>query len=347
MLILSLTDETPFGERIMSKIRIKFIYRLVITAIFLIGCSKISDRPEKSDFFNLAPPGDTAVVFAQGIVSSINHEHSRITFSNDGTKLLWAVIPVDSNYRKTGGNQFKPDEQNIWISELISGKWIAPAIFEFTKESGGSGPVFSGNGKEFFYRSPKPNVNPHIKPKPSQIWKVDYSEKGWGKPVKVNNLIPVNENKTYMSFCFAENGNLYFDYGGPNSVGEWSWDIYFSKYNGGDYCVPVKLESGINDGDINWCPWIAPDESYIIYSSHRDGEKGQGDLYINFRDHNGIWSQPIHMEPAVNSEMQERFPSVSPDGKYLFFARNVPDTFSDIYWVDAKIIEELKPKELK
>lgn len=31
----------------------------------------------------------------------------------------------------------------------------------------------------------------------------------------------------------------------------------------------------------------------------------------------------------------------SPDGKYLFFHRN-----NDIYWVDAEIIDDLKPKEL-
>jgi hypothetical protein len=31
---------------------------------------------------------------------------------------------------------------------------------------------------------------------------------------------------------------------------------------------------------------------------------------------------------------------VSPDGKYLFFALN-----EDIYWVDIKAIEKLRPRE--
>jgi hypothetical protein len=34
------------------------------------------------------------------------------------------------------------------------------------------------------------------------------------------------------------------------------------------------------------------------------------------------------------------------DGKYMFFSRENYGTL-DIYWVDAKIIEELRPKELK
>jgi hypothetical protein len=33
---------------------------------------------------------------------------------------------------------------------------------------------------------------------------------------------------------------------------------------------------------------------------------------------------------------------LSPDGKYLFFSAG-----GDIYWVSAKIIEDLRPKELK
>jgi Tol biopolymer transport system component len=37
---------------------------------------------------------------------------------------------------------------------------------------------------------------------------------------------------------------------------------------------------------------------------------------------------------------------VTPDGKYLFFAKFMNGNVN-IYWVDAEIIEKLKPKELK
>ena len=39
-------------------------------------------------------------------------------------------------------------------------------------------------------------------------------------------------------------------------------------------------------------------------------------------------------------------PYVTPDGKYIFFNSGRNGNW-DIYWVDAKIIEELKPEELK
>ena len=153
-----------------------------------------------------------------------------------------------------------------------------------------------------------------------------------------------SSGKTFMSFCFSGNGNLYFDYGGPDETGEWLWNIYFSEFHNGKFLAPIKMGNRINGDETSWCPWIAPDESYIIYSSYRSDEYGNGDLYINFRKKNGDWSAPINMGKRVNTAMQERFPSVSPDGKILFFARNRMRTFSDIFWVDAKIIEELKPK---
>jgi hypothetical protein len=49
--------------------------------------------------------------------------------------------------------------------------------------------------------------------------------------------------------------------------------------------------------------------------------------------------------------MSAGMPFVSPDGKFLFFTAAEPGQStgpgpgkSDIYWVSAKILEELKPK---
>ena len=53
------------------------------------------------------------------------------------------------------------------------------------------------------------------------------------------------------------------------------------------------------------------------------------------------------MGGKINTDKYERFPSVSPDGKFLFFGRNMPETFGDIFWVDAKVIEDLKPDQFK
>ncbi len=77
----------------------------------------------------------------------------------------------------------------------------------------------------------------------------------------------------------------------------------------------------------------------MIFSSNRDRpDSVRGcDLFISFRKE-GKWQLPIKFGPEINSDMIERFPYVSPDGKYLFFVRG----FGDIYWIDAAIIEKMK-----
>ena len=97
-------------------------------------------------YFGQTLPGMTPELFAPGIISTGHHEHSRIEFSKDGSRMFWAVIPVDTNYKTTGTSPFKRDEQTIWYSMIIDGEWAKPAIFKLTQRSGGSTPVFFADG---------------------------------------------------------------------------------------------------------------------------------------------------------------------------------------------------------
>jgi Tol biopolymer transport system component len=50
------------------------------------------------------------------------------------------------------------------------------------------------------------------------------------------------------------------------------------------------------------------------------------------------------MGEDINSEKYDYCPILSPDGKYLFFSSSRSGN-GDIYWVDAKIIEEFKQND--
>jgi hypothetical protein len=85
-------------------------------------------------------------------------------------------------------------------------------------------------------------------------------------------------------------------------------------------------------------PYVAPDESFLLFvryamPKHIDGGKG---LYISFKDKAGSWTQ------AKNTNILGSLPKFTPDGKYFLFSRG-----GDIYWVDAKVIKDLKPKDIK
>ncbi len=316
-------------------------------SLFLVFNSTLlgnSDSKANALFAGMEIPRARAMTFAPGLVSTMHHEHSRLNFSKDGKTLIWAVIPIDRDPQKNKKPVYRTHDQSLWFSKIQSNRLTKPAILDYVKISGGFSPAFSVDGKRLYYKTSVPDADPRIRPKPSQQWSVSYEGDRWGDAKKIPKLIPSTKNRASMSLCFAQNGTLYFDLGGPRSTGQWEWHILKSEYQNGHYLTPVKLDPVVNgtDNELSWCPWIAPDESYIIYSSSRSGELGNGDLYINFRKGDGTWSKAINMGPRVNSKYQERFPSVSPDGRLLFFARKVEESYSDFYWIDATIIKELK-----
>ena len=127
-----------------------------------------------------------------------------------------------------------------------------------------------------------------------------------------------------------------------------NYGIYRSKLIRGKYTKPEALPNSINmaGGILNWTPFIDPNDSYIIFSSNRAGEFGEGDLYISFHDSSAdTWSEPINMGEPINTGAQERLPGVSPDGRYLFFTRWTPDHNQDVFWVSANIINRLRKQE--
>ncbi len=123
------------------------------------------------------------------------------------------------------------------------------------------------------------------------------------------------------------------------------FDIYRTIYSNGWYKQAERLGDEVNSDSWDIYPYIAPDESYILFSSNRPGGAGGQDLYISLRNQDGTWTPAIDMGPVVNSDRDEMFPFVSADGKILFFARSFAvekdRQFCDVYWVDGRVIEEL------
>ncbi len=135
--------------------------------------------------------------------------------------------------------------------------------------------------------------------------------------------------------------------------GTYVWDdfknenaIRISTVKEGKRQAPIKMGPMVNAGKSTAHPFIATDESYLIWDSERDGGYGKSDLYISFRQKDGSWGAAINMGDKVNSDKGDTYASVTPDGKYILFNRRIDsDTDNtDIYWVDAQIIEQLRPK---
>lgn len=127
--------------------------------------------------------------------------------------------------------------------------------------------------------------------------------------------------------------------------------IRISRVSDGVRQEPEVMGDWINTGKWTAHPYIAPDESYLIWDSEIEGGYGESDLYISFRQADGNWGPAINMGPTVNSDTDDFWANVTPDGKYLMFDRVISRSGDhvnvDIYWMDAGIIEELRERHTR
>nr|NQU89566.1 PD40 domain-containing protein [Bacteroidota bacterium] len=188
----------------------------------------------------------------------------------------------------------------------------------------------------------------------------------WSDPQLMDTVVNSNHHEYFPSV--AENGTMYFTRG--SETGEFF--IYRSRFVDGKYTKAEKLPKQVNSGKNRFNAFVARDESYLILSVYGLSETFGGmDYYIVFRNEDDTWEDPINLGNKINTNGSEEYsPYVSPDGRYFFFMskRSIPDDsipeklsyeflqkmhnhcnngHSDIYWVAAQIIEDLKPKELK
>lgn len=270
-------------------------------------------------------PGTEPLIFAPGIVSSIAYEHSAPVFSPDGKEVYWTVL---------SGQGY------IFSMKLVDGKWTMPRMAPFSGEHADFYPFFSPEGKKLFYTSYRPLEEGKKNPGYGiTIWFVEREGEGWLPPKPVGP--PINTGYEF-GFSLAKNGTLYFTRGGGGS-----FDIYRSEIVNGRYIEPKKLPKPVNSGYDEDRPFIAPDETYLIFESERPAKSGTGGgLFVCFRKPDGSWTEPVNMDEKIDSVSRSSFPYVSPDGKFFFFGSKKNGN-NDIYWVDAKFIEELRPKDKK
>jgi hypothetical protein len=111
-----------------------------------------------------------------------------------------------------------------------------------------------------------------------------------------------------------------------------------ARNNNGVFEPPVKLSSAINAFYFHGHVFISPDESCMVFDAIPTQQSTGSSIYTSFKKPDGTWCNPIKLNNDINSTGNQYLPSLSPDGKYLFFTRD-----GDIWWVNAKVVNDLKP----
>jgi Tol biopolymer transport system component len=336
------------------------IIAIIGLALFLAACDTQKNESNESDFpilkgpyLGQKPPGMKAEIFAPNIISTPFNE-AICSFTPDGKEVFFRILG--------------PPRGGIYFMKEVNGKWSEPQIASFLGNYDAKCNL-SPDGNKIVFSTGMPLERKGKSLDHWEIWIVERKDSGWSTPVNLGH--PVNSQE-YSLICptIANSGNIYF-YSATKSGGFGKGDIWMSEFKNGQYSDLFNLGSTINTEFWENDPFISPDESYLIFQSTREGNHEFGDLFISFKDKNGKWTEPINMGENVNASYSgEGCPMVSPDGKYFFFSggkinykkyidkpvsykdkiqilSNPGNMSEDIFWIDAKIIEKLKPMELQ
>ena len=326
--------------------------------IFTLGalCSKSTYAQTLSGtYLGQEPPGMTAKIFAPGIIST-GMSTRDIAITPDGKEIYFAIFNPSFIY------------STILYTKETNGVWSKPEVAPFAEDAKYKyiEPCISHDGKKLFFSSNKTNDDSTSGKNDFDIWVVDRVGDVWGKPHNLGNPISTSAPEFFPSP--TKDGTIYFTRETENRTSL----IMRSKFVDGKYMEAEKLPDQINFGADRFNAFINPDESFLIVSVFRAKEgKGATDYYIVFRNPDDTWNEPINMGDKINSPLNEYSPYVSPDGKYFFFMSMKPNNelFSNnekfsygrikeifnshgngnstIYWIDAKIINELKVSKFK
>ncbi len=271
-----------------------------------------SGSPVAERYFGEEPPGLAPKRFDPKIVSPEGLFESG-SFSPDGKEFYFT--------RKNG----RYEQRTFFVIRFENGSWGKEV------ETDIRWPKFTADGNKIY----------------SGKYFRERTDTGWSEPKSQGDFLKDQAH----GITLAANGTYYFGYYTEDDriVGA----IRYSHLIDGRYEDPIAMNADINKGTYIAHPYIAPDESYLIWDAEREEGYGDSDLYISFRAKDGYWGPAINMGDGINTEGSESSGHITYDGKYLFFSRGQWETKADgtenwvgkSYWVDAQVIELLRPKD--
>jgi Tol biopolymer transport system component len=178
------------------------------------------------------------------------------------------------------------------------------------------------------------------------IWvtKRETIDDEWGIPVNLGSTIN-SSSLDWGASITADGLELYFESNRPSEFG--GGDIYVSTRatieDGWEQSI--LLGSPVNTSSSDCDPSISADGLVLFFGSDRPGGGGSWDIWMTRRKtKNDPWGEPVNLGVTVNTPVEERGPSISPDGSTLFFNSDRPGGFgswSDLWQVSIEPIVDL------
>lgn len=277
---------------------------VVVAAILtMLAIASTSPIPAcDSMLVRLEPPDTTPEVFLPDIVSGPAQEYG-LTVTEDWTEVYFTRL--EGNRSTIMMMICTDDGLHLPVTAPFSGRFI----------DGHPSLLPDGQRMVFVSRRPCPGAKQALNP-----WMVERTESGWSAPKSLGK--PVID-QTVHAPSFSSIGTIFAS------------GIIMLRASEEGYLPAEKLSPDIE----GYAPAIASDESFLVFSARRGGGFGGTDLYVAFAAPDGSWGEPKNLGAGINTEHVEGSPTLSLDGRYLFFSRH-----QDIWWVSTDAILKLRPR---
>ncbi len=324
-------------------------------ALLLCIISLLQSAISADKYLGQDPPGKQEKIFLPGLISSGLYERD-IALNKEGTEIYYTIMARGLSI--------------IMVTRLIDGKWSEPEIASFSSnlDYKYAEPALSPDGDKIYFLSTAPRQGEEPKPGwgHQHIWVADRLENGkWSKPYELGPPVTSEDSQYFPSLTSGK--TLYYTFS-PSSD-PMKPMIYRSRFINGSYHQPEPLPPPVNSDGAIYNAVIAPDEIFLIAcvqgrKINKDPEVPE--YFVYFRSKDDTWSEPVNLSKAIDKEGTSAISaSLSPDGKYIFFASNRENLisrlkgtsltlsdlneafnshgngYSDIYWVSSDILKDL------
>lgn len=295
------------------------------------------------------------------VIVSTTHRPVDDVTAVTATRALSAFTQNTSTNRERQSPIEFPSLKNRYLGQKTPGltpKPFAPGIVA-SEEYVVAGGNFSPDMKEFYFSRQGGEYKEAVR------FVMHYKNGSWSKPTALSidndqyverfnpgwsemKSLELFKNINVHGLSVSAKGTYYIDH----YTNEGDGPLRISRLINGQREAPQPAEEVINTGKWVAHPFIAPDESYLLWDVEREGDHG-ADIYISFRQSDGTWGKAINMGDTINTGLYDQWPRVTPDGKYLLFWKGDEKLRADgskyrvgsPYWVDAKIIETLRSRQ--
>jgi OmpA-OmpF porin, OOP family len=195
-------------------------------------------------------------------------------------------------------------------------------------------PVMSPDGKTLYFTIANHAQNIGGKKDAGDIWISILLGNEWTAPIHAGNVL--NDAAYNAVAGFSADGQQLFLLGHYAASGiAKTQGISVSQKTGSGWSTPenITLPYFLNRSK-SLQGQLSKDGSAFVYSAESYSTIGEEDIYVVLKNASGKWGESRNLGRNINTTMQEFSPSLSEDGRYLFFSSNGRQGYgsTDVYF---------------